>query len=54
MSSYFKDRLQTVQINNNFSLYKTVRASVLKESIHGPLLFNSFINDLVLFLCETF
>ena len=40
--------------NNNFSLYKRVRASVLKKSIHGPLLFNLFINELVLFLCEIF
>ena len=47
--SYLKDRRQAVQINSNFRSYKKVQGS-----IDGPLLFNLFINDLVLFLSETF
>ena len=47
--SYLKDRRQAVQINSNFRSYKKVQGS-----IDGPLLFNLFINDLMLFLSETF
>ena len=53
MCSYLKDRRQAVQINNNFSSYKKVQAGVPEGSIDGRLLFNLFINDLVLFLSET-
>ena len=51
MCSYLKDRRQSVQINN-LSSYKKVQAGVPQESIDGSLLFNQFINDLVLFLSE--
>ena len=51
--SYLKDRQKAVQINN-FSSYKKVQASVPQGSVDGPLLFNLFINGLVIFLSETF
>ena len=54
MCSYLKYRRQAVQINNNFSSYKKVQAGVLQGSIDDLLLFNLFVNDLVLFLSKTF
>ena len=54
MCSYLKDARQAVQINNNFSSYKKVQVGVLQRFINGPLLFNLFINDFVLFLSEIF
>ena len=54
MCSYLKYRRQAVQINNNFSSYKKVQAGLLQGSIDDLLLFNLFVNDLVLFLSKTF
>ena len=54
MCSYSKDRRQAVKMNYNFCSYKKVQAVVPQGSIDDPLLFNLFINDLVLFLSETF
>ena len=54
MCSYLKNRKQSVQIHSNFSAAKKVHAGVSQGSIDGPLSFNLYINDSVLFLTDTF
>ena len=53
MCGYLKNQKQSVQINNNFSSVKKVHVGVPQSSIVGPLLFNSFIYDSMLFLTVT-
>ena len=48
-SSYLKNRKQKIQINIKFSS-ETDIDDVLQGSEDGPLFFNLFINDLVLFI----
>ena len=49
MCSYLKNGKQNVVINNGASTIKRVVPGAPQESIDGSLLFNIFINDLVLF-----
>ena len=53
MCRYLKYRRQAVHPNNNFSSYEKVQAGVLQGFSDGPLLFNLFRDDLVLFLSGT-
>ena len=49
LNLYFKDRKQNVRINNIFSAFQNILSAVPQGSILGPMLFNIFINDLLLY-----
>ena len=48
--SYLKDRKQCVEINNKQSEFDTVISGVPQGSIFGPILFNTFFNDFLVFI----
>ena len=48
--SYLKDRKQCVQINNKQSEFDTIISGVPQGSIFGPILFNIFFNDFLVFI----
>ena len=52
ISDYPSKRYQRVKIGSVFSSYLEILRGVPEGSILGPILFNIFINDLILFIQE--
>ena len=50
MRSYLTNRLQQCKINNSCSEWAKISAGIPQGSILGALLFNTFINEVFLFL----
>ena len=46
--SYLKGRKQNMEINNTYNVFQVLLSQVPQGSILGPILFNVFINHLLL------
>ena len=51
--SYLKRRKQNIRINNTHSIFQILLSGVFQGSILGPILFNLFINDLLLWISNS-
>ena len=50
VKSYLSDRMQCVKLNDNYSKWQCIQRGVPQGSLMGPILFNVYINDLLLLL----
>ena len=51
--SYLKRRKQNIRINNTHSIFQILLSGVFQGSMLGPILFNLFINDLLLWISNS-
>ena len=53
IQNYLSQRQQRVKVGSSFSEWLEIILGIPRGSILGPILFNAFINDLLLFIKET-